>query len=248
MGPTLSNLRPFTRPHFVSGASGSPGTANLLAWWAMDDASGNATDSHSGSHDLTVSGSPTYSRTGVVNDAILIDSNSEYFTKTSGGPTYPGLASGSVTMNAWVKGAALNSSGFILSWCDNSATNQILLLAVQDQSGTIVARQFTQAGSSGSEYGTTDLSDNAWHMITCVWRSATDRELYVDGASEATGSTSRSPTGLDALGIARLVDSSPLSIPPDGDVDEISLWDDALTPAEISWLYNSGSGRAYSDL
>lgn len=33
-----------------------------------------------------------------------------------------------------------------------------------------------------------------------------------------------------------------------GLIDEVAVWDRALTQDEIDWLYNSGSGRTYADL
>ena len=40
--------------------------------------------------------------------------------------------------------------------------------------------------------GSTGLVDNAWHLVTIVQRSTTDRELFVDGVSNGTVITSYS--------------------------------------------------------
>ena len=71
------------KPDGGGGGGTSPGTTNLLAWYEMNDASGGAVDSHSGSYDLTENGTPLYAQTGVNGNAIDFDGSTDYFSLAS---------------------------------------------------------------------------------------------------------------------------------------------------------------------
>jgi len=53
-----------------AGATGNPGTANLVSWWALDEASGTLVDSH-GSYDLSdITGTLSYEQAGQQGTAV----------------------------------------------------------------------------------------------------------------------------------------------------------------------------------
>lgn len=77
-------------------------------------------------------------------------------------------------------------------------------------------------------------AQNEWHLAVGVNRSATDRELYVDGVSVATNTDAASPASLDTLGVLELRRSSG-AIQSDASVVAFAAaWDRALTDAEIA--------------
>jgi hypothetical protein len=69
----------------------------------------------------------------------------------------------------------------------NTAQTEYLFLFVDDTGSNV---RFYSETFGVSEFtllnGTTNVEDDAWHLATVVQRSKTDRELYVDGVSEAT--------------------------------------------------------------
>ena len=76
---------------------------------------------------------------------------------------------------------------------------------------------------------------SAWHHIAAIERSATDREVYYDGSSVGTNTTSRSPAGADRISIGRDGSSSPAAY-MDGLIAEVGIWNIALNTSEIAAL------------
>lgn len=76
---------------------------------------------------------------------------------------------------------------------------------------------------------------SAWHHIAAIERGAADREVYYDGTSVGTNTTSRSPSGADRISIGRDGSSSPTAY-MDGSIAEIGIWNVALNTSEIAAL------------
>jgi hypothetical protein len=91
------------------------------------------------------------------------------------------------------------------------------------------------------------INDGAWHHFVCVWDGTTSTngaKLYVDGSldKQATA-TSTDTTASNNLLMGRSTDGSGFW---DGSIDEFSIWSKVLTPAEITSLYNAGTGVTFA--
>jgi len=90
--------------------------------------------------------------------------------------------------------------------------------------------------------GTGDLSDGNWHHVVAAWDGTTDADmakLYVDGAeddSETADSTESSSATYD-LFIGKF--NTPYDNFYDGLLDDIRIYDRALTAAEVLAIYNN---------
>ena len=70
-------------------------------------------------------------------------------------------------------------------------------------------------------------------------------ELYVDGARVATGTAPSGAITVDRLTLgARRTPAAGLLY--DGLLDEIAIWNRALSSNEVSEIYNNGKGRFYT--
>jgi len=98
----------------------------------------------------------------------------------------------------------------------------------------------TFGGSSATGVG--DLCDGDWHHLCIVWdNSTTTAIIYEDGVpvitnTSATG-TLNPATQPFYIGAETSVPSNPIQ----GKVDEVALWDTALSPTDVAAVYNSGS-------
>tara|TARA_Y100001951_G_C11104257_1_gene163797 strand:- start:5 stop:571 length:567 start_codon:yes stop_codon:yes gene_type:complete len=105
---------------------------------------------------------------------------------------------------------------------------------------------FVAEGGSGTDIDwsvtSQDLNDGDWHHIVLVNTSTTSRELFVDGASIGTHTTSYTqPTSVFntiTTGVKR--QASTLSNYCYGSIDDVALYSDVLTDAEILRNYNAG--------
>jgi len=100
----------------------------------------------------------------------------------------------------------------------------------------------TSAGTTGAFLGNTTLSIGTWYHVAGVW-DGSNASIYLNGVSDATPSS---------LGGTLGNNSSPLTVGTlrtlttptkfmDGKIDEVRVYNRALSASEISALYKSGS-------
>jgi len=99
---------------------------------------------------------------------------------------------------------------------------------------------FTNSGGTGwaSAETTNGVSSSGWHYACGVWTAANNRSVYLDGGNVGTNTVdSASPTGKDRF---RIGIRSQLSgdLPFDGLIDEVRVYNRALSAKEIERLYN----------
>ena len=87
---------------------------------------------------------------------------------------------------------------------------------------------------------------NNWHHVVLTIGSDQDGVLYVNGSSALTFSGALNSGGLDMFSIAVDYDDydGTAGNPTqyfDGKIDEVAVWNDELTSAEVTAIYNSGN-------
>ncbi len=127
------------------------------------------------------------------------------------------LASNSLTDNLLGMWAAADSQSFNL---EISNTNKIVNKIRDGVAGTIRAT------------GATTITNGIWYHGCAVYTSATDRAVYLNGASEATSVTSVTPAGLDTSGVGVLNGTGFF----DGRIADAAIWNAALSANEIAAL------------
>jgi hypothetical protein len=114
-----------------------------------------------------------------------------------------------------------------------------------DSSGFIV---FTVGDGSNtpSITGTTDVTatdadeDGKWHHVVCVRDVVNDKlYLYVDGSSDQTAVTDTTTGNIDG---GDVIFGGATSTGFEGKVGEVTLWNAALSAANVTAQYNSGNG------
>ena len=95
-------------------------------------------------------------------------------------------------------------------------------------------------------YTGVNIIDGQWHMLTYV-RSGAIGTIYIDGAPKATHSAvSYNFSANDRWSLAQEWDGGPT--PSDfaiGTIDDVLVWDRALSLSEVQELYNDGAGMDY---
>ncbi|MEU0796615.1 LamG-like jellyroll fold domain-containing protein [Amycolatopsis sp. NPDC005961] len=192
--------------------------------WRLDEGAGAIAHDTAGSHDATLTGSPAWVP-GVTGTALQLDGASQY-AQTSG----PVLdTTGNYSVSAWVRldhtgswATAVSqdgdpSSGFYLQY--SAADDR---LAFSTSSGRALSDAAPQAGR--------------WYHLTGVHDAdAGTYVLYVDGVAQAktwtqlTGDAAPGP-----LAIGRAVSGGRHSDFWPGGVDDVVVWNRALTAADIT--------------
>lgn len=101
-------------------------------------------------------------------------------------------------------------------------------------------------GSNGTDAITTaTIALNTWTFLSITKDANGVTKIYINAVDKATGAAGTISAQTTSLQFGRNPRSTP-SLFVSGDYDEISIWDKALTPTEISAHYNAGSGLKLS--
>lgn len=207
-------------------------TNNLVAYWRMEEASGNRIDSTGGGSTLTAVNGPISTVGKIASSALLVKASSQSLQRTTGPNTLNQSADFTVTL--WVNPSSAHGTNDYV-WCNG--TNQVPAFFINPgNSGVFTFGTGTNAIGDAVSIG-------SWHFVACRYNATTFvGEIRVDGGNWITGtSTSPTPTGTGILfGIRN--DGTRIW---DGAVDEAGLWSRRLSDAEVTQLYNMGQGLTY---
>jgi hypothetical protein len=223
-------------------------TDDLISYWRMDEASGNALDAH-GSNTLT-DVATVGSTTGKINNARDFEfSNAEFFWCADTAD----LSTGDIdfTIAAWVNAEAFGGNRVIAAkylggsannrewqlWYINGSARFELRVSPDGAAGSVVTRQATTLGAP---------STGTWYHIV-AWHDSVNNLLGIavnGGAADTSAHTTGVFTGDAAFSIGE-GSSSSVGTSWDGLIDEVGFWKRVLTSQERTDLYNSGNGLAY---
>ena len=215
----------------------------LVAYWPLN---GNADDAVADDHG-TLQGNPQLVD-GKIGSAVQLDGDGDYILVS---PDSRLDITGSITLSAWIKVNAWNTDRY-----DNILYKQIADLSdrayrlSRDASSNGVCLTLNSVGGEVKVRGATAINDNEWHLVVGVFdMDATQWFLYVDG-QEDTGSVSGSASGniKDSTGTPLYMGRDPThGAAGDRDwiglLDEVAIWNRALTSDEIGFLWNDGAGN-----
>lgn len=208
-----------------------------LARWTFDDAdtSGStATDVWAG-NDGTITGATTgasgANQTYTTNEAYSFDGTDDYVTVPNG--IFSGLSE--YTVAFWINFGVINDGNFHTGV---AFVEDALIQFRQDQDGTIRFRQ--QNDQANAFAVTSSATAGTWTHWMCIW-DGSQIELFKDNTSQGTAAiSSMNTTQGDGNGIAVYNPSSPVAH-LEGDMDDVRVFDKALSSTERSDLYNNGS-------
>ena len=136
-----------------------------------------------------------------------------------------------VTVSAWVKGGDTATEHIIT--LAGTSNNAYLSLETESGGGGDNAVLAARNTTNQSITGTTNIIDGEWHHVVGVYRSATDRELYVNGVSEGKDTASVTIPTLSRIGIGYRNDGSSTNRYYDGVIDDVRVYNYARTPKQI---------------
>jgi len=209
----------------------------LVGWWKLDSNSigtGSAIDYSGNGYD----GDWLY---GADSDGTwFFDQNAGFFDGTDDNVTLPVAASIAAeensTMMAWVK--TTTSSGSRIIYGEGSDPGDTLVTLFM--SGSLVACYYTYDGGTTTAVinpaGVT-ANDNEWHHIACVKNGWSHYELYLDGVSKGTDTTTLTESSaVNNIGIGDTkYGTSHFYFP--GEIAEVKTFNRSLNANEIANEY-----------
>ncbi|MBC2709783.1 MAG: LamG domain-containing protein [Desulfosarcina sp.] len=225
----------------VTGAAFAACPDNIAAYWKLDETTGSPyTDFISDNDGSVATGkvAPT-AGTGTVNGAQLFDNTggSETGIDVPASSSFNWAATDSFSIELWVNTVSAGAPGGTQVFMGRYGAIEGMQWWVGfDAAGN--ARLYLNDGLAPavSITGTTSLSDGNWHHVVVVRNGTTDENiLYADGVVQDAAASQAFSRGFDS-GASEL-NIGWLNRAPfyhfNGLIDEVALYDRALTPAEI---------------
>ena len=202
-------------------------SANLIAWYGFN---GNAIDESGNGYDGLITGATAaQDRFGSNNSAYSFNGSSDYIAVDySFDYEYR-------TFSCWFNPASLtgsfNDSGHILTMDDDGLTYGMMTLKIEDSILTL------RAGGESSPYTDSIIQTGIWYNLI-VTRNSPETKYYLNGSLIGTGlsgsnGSTVNPNPYLVIGSGRVY--SPQNF--DGLIDDVGIWDRALTQCEITELY-----------
>lgn len=217
---------------------------NLVALWKFDetagqiaeDSSGNGYDGQLGTSGAADSADPTINQPGKFANAYSFDGNNDLVDASTHVGDIASQSSGTLAM--WFNTTATGRDG-LFRFGPNGDTDRLIV----EINGGEVRFLIRESATNLIDLKQTGVNDGQWHHLA-VTQDGTTATLFIDGAeiaSVADGSWFDTITGADELWLGS--DIFPATAPPgtfDGLLDDIAIFDTALTSTQLSNLINLG--------
>jgi len=212
-------------------------TNGLVGWWPFN---GNANDESGNGHNGIVYGAQLVpNRNNVINNAYSFDGSSMYITCANSNYNL----TNALSISGWVKVTGVFSQG----------EQKIISKGINNTLGHFNMTYSNGANASvfygGFNYGTQNqvlgsiqhLPNTGWYHIVFVYDGSL-LKLYVNNQLEGSKQYTNSINNInDLLIFGKMLQPTP-NYPPEyfkGELDEIGIWNRALTQSEVSDLYYS---------
>ena len=152
------------------------------------------------------------------------------------------------SVSAWVKLDSMSANGFIFQIREEEGTNNQIILLWNNASGVIRGNVKFAGTTNVVDSGSGLENDGNWHHVAFTWMSGSKSsalnvtKIYIDGSetdSDAIGNTWNGTAGELVIGRNGIQSNAYFN----GHINDVAIFDDALTSSEVSAIYNSGSPK-----
>ena len=199
----------------------------LVGYWKMDEASGDVLDASGNGNAGTPSGTTVV--VGKYGNSRNFNGTTDYV----GNINFGGIVTTELTQIYWVKKDALSGVHRL-----NNSTP----LSTGFSGGNFFAHTTSSTGTdSNAPYGSIGLTAGEWHMIAITKDTATANQVlvYLDGSLKLTGNLVNAANGTMTMAAGTIGYTSDTW---DGAIDEVRIYNRALSSKEVRDLYNWAPG------
>lgn len=232
--PAMNQSGDATFTYVVSNVSGQTsdqtvtiGPPKPFAWWKLDDTDGTSVvDSSGNNRDGSVTGAVWSD--GAIGGGLKFDGVDDE-ARFGNGPSLSGKTD--FTLAAWVR-TTMTSTGVIIQQRNGGFNGEYQLKV--NPNGTL---GFFLYGNNAYQYdfsSTATINDGEWHHVAAV-RSGTNGLLYIDGVQAATAAGPVRDLAA-SIGVGVGADIRDNNKHFSGTMDDIRIYDTALTAADIALL------------
>ncbi len=211
----------------------------IEAYYKMEGNSDDATSNGNNGTDTAITYGTAY---GKINEGASFNGTTSEIDIASSSSLNPT----NITVSCWMKtGTSQNNKCLVGKWQQSDTTYSYLIqfspTGTNNVAGIVVigGTAYTAYTPSGNSY-----DDNSWHFIVMTF-DGTSLIVYADNIAGTTVSASgniQSSTTSATIGSYGKATTQTFFT---GDIDEVGIWNRALSSTEVSELYNGGSGLTY---
>lgn len=225
--------------------SGSTLTNGLMAWYSMDETSGNRSDLSPFASTLNVSNTVNYEAAGAgMTNLVVLDTADGFLTSPSA--TNLQFIGTTWTLTCWIY---LTTLGDFTILCKDGAAdaNREFMLWYDNSSDGVLKVDLMKAGTPGTRisvgYGSGFNQEQLYWI--CIRYTNSTLYLRVDNAVESEVNSSWVDSNAGGAGNFTIGKDENVGGYWYGKIDGVGKWSRCLTETEISTLYNSGNGKQY---
>ncbi len=216
--------------------------ANLIGQWKFDEDTGTTTyDSSGNGNDGTLTNAPTRvgSSSCIAGSCLQFNGVNTYVNV----PVFSGepVASSSLSIAGWVNFS--NLTGYHVIACFGTDGGPPSAYGIYSYGSNPIA---SFSSSNGAATGNTILATGRWYYIVGVYDGLTNK-IYVNGSLDksVTYGSGNIISGPLEIGVWCNYQNNPSSNQLNGSIDDVRVYNRALTADEISKLYNSSVYTRY---
>ena len=228
------------------GGGGNGLLTGLVAYWGLDEASGNALDKHSGGLTLTQSGNPGADTGKVYATARTFNGSSQYFSRNSEAALQTGNIDFAIAAWVYLPSVTGDNKPIVYKGGTSSAIDYYLDYSVYVARFRLVvtANGSTEAWVAADTFGA--ASSNTWYFVA-GWHDAVANTLNIainGGAADSAAHSTGVYAGTGAFAIGKIQAYNKFL---SGRIGPVAFWKNRTLDATArAALYNGGAGLAYS--
>jgi hypothetical protein len=207
---------------------------SLVAYYKMDEASGNLVDSTSNNTIVTFTGG--YGAAGIINHGVSFAGVAQYATLPNAA-NFTNTSGGSLSINMWIYMTTAHLTAIANLFGSNIAPGFYFPV---DQGTNQYDLRYYVTGVAFNDGTVTTYVASTWYMLTMV-KSGGTVSFYRNGTLLGSSSVGGDATVTNT----QYIGGDPSSEAFPGIIDEVGYWSRAITTDEITALYNGGLGLSY---
>jgi len=224
-------------------------TNGIAAYWKLDETSGSIVNDSYSSNDGTITNA-TINQTGILGNGVSFDGSGDYIL--CGNSSSLDIGTSDWSFSCWFKTTAnLSSSSNLYTIFSNGSSTtagiDIILRGSTPWNGILVR---LCDGSSYYDFKpesdlSSTISNGAWHHLAVTLDRDGDLVIYLNNSAVQTVSIAAHAAKNFYHSFEHRIGILSYNYSFDGTLDEIGIWNKALTTSEVSQLCNSGNGLSY---
>lgn len=226
-----------------------PCFADSIAHWPFDEGGGAVAYDVIGSADGALAGSASLAAVGIAGGALSLDHSTGDYVDM--GAVFP-FTTGDFSISVWVRTTTQSAESVVVGRHQSGVVaGYFVCVNASSSYGAPDKAFFYQSPNPDQDpVSTTAVNDDAWHHIVAVYRAGSTSEIFVDGSpvEDAGTSAAINPVGAVFM-VGGITYSSPTGLYT-GLVDDLQLYDHALTSDEVDYLFahpGETSDRIFDD-